>query len=86
MDQTAAQEFLFKQLDTQVPNEEICRVATKEQIERIAAEIDFEPIKDYFETGSLGLTIRNVPPDLWFKLTLWSILITESFEDGSNFY
>ena len=77
---------LFEELEKKVPNRDICRVATKEQIQRIMKEVDFEAIERYLESKSLGLTAADIPRELVFEMILYSLSTTEWDKDGSTIY
>ncbi len=72
--------FLLEELK-KVPNREVCLVATEEQIERIAEELEFDGVGGFLNTKkSLNLTVAEVPKDLHFEVVLYFILMTEFSE------
>lgn len=59
--------FFLEELK-KVPNRDVLKVATREEIRRIAEEIDFMAIERiYAESPSLGLVKSDVPPELLFE-------------------
>ena len=69
-------EFLLKELE-KVPNRDVCRVATEEQMERIAAELDFETILEIWLVEDLKLYISEIPEELRTEVIVYFCLLTE---------
>lgn len=59
--------FFLEELK-KVPNRDVLKVATREEIRRIAEEIDFMAIERiYAESPSLGLLKSDIPSELLFE-------------------
>ena len=77
-DQEAKKDFL-KQLRKKVPNRDVCREATKEQIVRIMKEVDFGFCEKVCENSILKLTPTNIPKEFVFEMILY-VLSTSEWE------
>ncbi len=69
-------EFLLKELE-KVPNRDVCRVATEEQMKRIAAELDFEAILEFLLDEDLKLCISEIPEGFHMEIILYFAMMTE---------
>ena len=70
MNREEALEILLEQLK-KVPNREVCKCATAEEIIRIFEEINFGKIYDFIFTGNLALKISEIPEDQKFEVILY---------------
>lgn len=76
MNREEAKKFLLEELK-KVPDRDVCRVATEEQIQRIAAELDFETMIDFLEVEDLELSIAEIPEKLHTEIVLYFCMLTE---------
>ena len=63
-----------------VPNREVCQVATENEFERIAEELEFEEVGGFLKEGKLNLTVAEVPKEFRFEVVLYFILMTDFSE------
>lgn len=78
MNRKEAKEFLLKELK-KVPDRDVLRVATREQLERILVEVDFKTMDDFLMEHNLELSIDEVPKELYIELMCYfSVLPAKS--------
>lgn len=84
MKRDEAVKFLLEELK-KVPNLDVCRVATDQQMKRIAAEIDFETMQSFWLDAVLNadldagleLKISEVPVELYTEVILYFCMLVE---------
>ncbi len=72
-------ENFLEELRKNVPNRDVCRVATKEQIEQIMAEVNFEFVDELLENR---IMISHIPEDILFEMVLYVLSTTEWEEEA----
>lgn len=72
-----ARRELFGILRKDVPNRDVCRTATKKQIQQIMDEVNLKFAKKKLDQIPLGLSRGNIPEDLLFELILFILSTTE---------
>lgn len=73
-----ALESLLKEFE-KVPSRDVCRVATEQQMERIAADFDFETMEEFFEDHCLhlDLCVSQIPAELRMEAIVYFAMLTE---------
>lgn len=69
-----------------VPNREVCQVATENEIERIAEELNFDEVSRFLNNKkTLNLTVAEVPKEMHFEMILYFILMTEYYAEYDEY-
>ena len=83
MNRDEAKKILLEQLE-KLPNREICRIATEEEIETIVkqVEIDVEnTVSQILLVDNLYFKLSEIPKDKRFEAILYLALYSEEFKD-----
>lgn len=75
--------FLLEELK-KVPNREICQVVTAEQMDRIIAELNFEPMLEFLVKDDLEIKSHEIPLELRTEMVLYICILEE--ENDRYFY
>lgn len=76
MNREEAVKFLLEELK-KVPNRDVLRLATEEQMERIAAELDLETMKNFLKEDDLKLNIQEIPEELYTEISLYFCMLQQ---------
>ncbi len=80
--------ILFEILEEKVPNREVCRVASQQEIERIMAEVNAIIEEKKIEEQRIEITAEKLPREIVFEMVLYIISTTEwlGYEDDNISY
>jgi len=72
-------QYLLKILREEIPDRDICKIITREELQILSSRIDFETIQDFLMEKEFELTSEEIG-DLWFELVLFLRMFQECWE------